>query len=136
MTDWLLRHWKVNAALVVLMCSLLLFAIPDFASAAVGAAIGAGAALAYVLVAVRFFPESFSRDPERQRRYARQGGTGAAIGVTAVPAIRALTDSFESGILGACGGFLMAMVVWRIWFEQSDYARRRWPKPAGSPIRG
>jgi hypothetical protein len=49
-----------------------------------------------------------------------------------VSAIGGLTDSFEAGILGACGGFLLAMVVWRIWFEQSDYARRRWPKPAGS----
>jgi hypothetical protein len=130
MTDWLLRHWKVNAALVVLMCLLLLFAIPDFASGAVGAAVGAGAALAYMLIAIRFFPEQFSRDPERQKRYARQGAAAGGIGILAVPLIRALTDSTESAVLGACGGFLLAMVVWRIWFERSDYAHRRWPKPA------
>jgi MFS family permease len=128
-TDWLIRHWKVNAALVVAMCGVLLFAIPDSSSAAIGASIGAGVALLYLLIAIRFFPESFSRDPEVQKRYARQGLAWGALGVAAVPAIGALADSFESAVLGACGGFLLAMVLWRIWFERSDYAHRRWPKP-------
>jgi hypothetical protein len=129
-TDWLLRHWKVNAALVVGMCAVLLLAIPDFSSAAIGASIGAGVALLYMLIAIRFFPETFSRDPQVQKRYARQGLAGGGLGLAALPTIRALADSFESAVLGACGGFLLAMVLWRIWFEQSDYARGRWPKPA------
>jgi hypothetical protein len=129
MTDWLVRHWKINAALVVGMCAVLGLAIPDRSSAAIGASIAAAVALLYVLVAIRFFPETFSRDPDVQKRYARQGVAWGGLGAAAVPAIGALADSFESAVLGACGGFLLAMVLWRIWFEQSDYARRRWPKP-------
>ena len=43
--------------------------------------------------------------------------------------VGALADSWESALLGLCVGFLGAMVVWRIWFETSDYAQRRWPRP-------
>ncbi len=125
---WLIRHWKINIALVLGMCVVAFFAVPDKGSAGLGLAVGAGGAAAFVLALIFFFPRAFTRDPEKQAQNAKFVLPGAGIGLLGLGLIRAFADSWESAILGVCVGFLAAMTVWRVWFETSEYARRRWPK--------
>jgi membrane associated rhomboid family serine protease len=142
MMDWLLRHWKVNLALMVLLLAGGVAAVvndiaqspSDQHSAAIWSAVLGGLAglvLAFASFGANmlFAPDRITRDPDRQRRNARTGlGIGLPLALVLIVAANSFGSSFESAFLAGCIGFLSGAVAFRIWFETSARARQRWPQ--------
>jgi len=146
MLDWLLRHWKTNLALMVLLLGGSMVAVAhDIAqapsdqhsaaiwSAVLGGLAGLVLALASFGANALFAPDRMTRDPDRQRQNARTGlGIGLPLALVLIVAANRFGSSFDTAFLAGCIGFLLGAVAFRIWFETSARAKQRWPEPPES----
>lgn len=141
MFDWLLKHWLANLVLVGVLIALVsafvvldLVALPpeDRSQAWIHAGLGwvAGTTLALLLLGgtTLVFPHQLTRHPERTRRNLEIAVPAALVTVFILTRWGGLDDRVGERVqLAFWVGFFMIVIPWRIWFEKSDWALKRWP---------
>ena len=94
-----------------------------------GLALLGGFAFTIAIFAVHVaVPKLLTRDPRKQARNV----IVAVPAALAFVAVLAVTGVPEYARIGAALGVIPVGIAFRIWFERSDYARRRWPPPNGA----